>query len=152
MGPRVLSPAVIATVVAMAGCASGSPTAPTPVEILSQQYRLICSDWSPATAPVTRTLVDVKVKGSGEKVTESELAVLRQQGGDVIHEYAAGRLVRVAIDVDLAAAQALGGTIRNIYTHALVGYSLQIEDAMIPRLRALPGVVKASLSGYGCLI
>ena len=141
--------------------------------------------------------MDVKVRGPGEKVTETELGILRQQGGDVIHEYAAGRLVRVAIDVDrilplfkrirfsdgdfisyattvidpasfkivmivtldhpvtaadLAAAQALGGTIRNVYTHALIGYSVQIEDAMVPRLRALPGVVKANLSGYGCLI
>jgi hypothetical protein len=188
---------VLYAVVALGGCANGSPTAPTPVEILSQPYSLICDAWSPATPPVRRTLVDVRVKGEGERVTEAELGRLRQNGGDIVHEYAAGRLVRVAIDVgrilplfkpmrfsdgdfiayattvtdplsfkvvmivtldhpvsdaDLTAARALGGTIRNVYTHALVGYSVQIEDAMVPRLRALPGVIRTNLSGYGCLI
>ena len=194
MRPRVLPAALMATMVA-AGCAAGSPTSPSPVEILPQTYRLGCGTWSPATPPVTRTLVDVYVKGSGEQATETDLAVLRQQGGDIIHQFAAARMVRVAIDIarllplhvpwapdrdfvlfastvtdpvtfkvvmivrldhpvtdgDLAAAVALGGTIRHVYTAALTGYSLEIDDSMVPRLRALPGVVGASLSTWGCI-
>src|SRR5688572_11103628 len=91
---------IAAAFLTLAGCANGSPTAPAPVEILSQSYRLICDSWSPSTPPVKRTLMDVRVKGSGESVTEAELGILRQHGGDILHRYAAGRLVRVAIDVD----------------------------------------------------
>jgi hypothetical protein len=190
----MLAAALLGTV-ASAGCA-GSPAAPTPVEILPQKYVLACGDWSPATPPVTRTLVDVYLNGPGSQLTEADLAILRRRGGDIVHQFAAGRQVRVAIDIarllplhtvtppgqspvsfattvtnpavikvvmivqlnhpvtdaDLDAARALGGTIRNVYRFALQGYSLEIDDAMVPQLRGLPGVQNTSLNTIGCLV
>lgn len=188
--------ALVATaVVVIEGCANGSPNAPTPVEILPQTYSLVCEAWSPTTPPVKRTLVDIRVKGSGDGLTESELQTLRQNGADIVHQFAAGRLVRVAVDVaqvlplhgptfgadggfvayatrvsspasykvtlivkldhpvtnqDLAAVEALGGTIKHVYTSALIGYSVEIEDTMVSRLRSLPGVIRSELSDRFC--
>src|SRR5688572_9372561 len=99
MRRRVFPAALMATVAAAAACSGGSPTTPSPVEILSQSYRLVCDSWSPATPPVTRTLMDIRVKGQGEKVSEEELETLRQNSADIVRQFNAGRLVRVAIDV-----------------------------------------------------
>jgi hypothetical protein len=196
MGRQMLAVALLGTVASW-GCA-GSPSAPTPVEILSQQYRLTCGPgWSPSTPPAVRTLIDIRVKGA-DQITQADRDSLRRNGADIVHEFAAaGGQLRVAMDVarvlplfrqtpfssgdfissavtvtdpasfkvimivtldhpvtdaDLDSARALGGTIRNVYTSALAGYSLEIEDAMVARLRSLPGVVRANLSSYVCLV
>jgi hypothetical protein len=53
-------------------------------------------------------------------------------------------------DADIAAVQALGGQIRHRYD-ALEGYSVVIDDAAIPKVRALPGVKSLGANSVGCI-
>lgn len=53
-------------------------------------------------------------------------------------------------DADIAAVGALGGRVGFRYT-VINGYSLQIDDAAIPRLRALSGVTDVELNVADCL-
>ena len=53
-------------------------------------------------------------------------------------------------DADIASAQALGGRVGFRYT-VINGYSLQIDDTAIPRLRALSGVKDVELNLTACL-
>lgn len=52
-------------------------------------------------------------------------------------------------DADIATVDALGGRVGFRYT-VINGYSLQIDDAAIPRLRALSGVTDVELDLTGC--
>jgi len=196
MGSKAL-PALIATAaLIVGGCANGSPNAPTPVEILGNQaYILACGAWSPTTPPVTRTLVDATLAGEGNTVTESEVQALQRSGGEIIHRFTVGRMVRVAIDVsrllplhkhgpfyaggflshattvskpalfeiavgvsldhiptdnDIAAAEKLGGRLR-VRATTLGFYSVDIEDARVQELRALPGVLRVSAIAHFCI-
>lgn len=53
-------------------------------------------------------------------------------------------------DVDLTTVESLGGRVGFRYT-VINGYSLQIDDAEIPRLRALSGVTDVELNVAACL-
>ena len=53
-------------------------------------------------------------------------------------------------DADIAAVEALGGRVGFRYT-VINGYSLEIDDATIPRLRALAGVRDVELNLTACL-
>lgn len=53
-------------------------------------------------------------------------------------------------DADIASVQALGGRVGFRYT-VINGYSLQIDDGDIPRLRALSGVTDVELNVAACL-
>ena len=62
------------------------------------------------------------------------------------------RLDHQPTPADLAAAEGLGGRITSVRNSAAIGYSVELEDAMVPRLRALPGVISASMSTWGCIV
>lgn len=51
---------------------------------------------------------------------------------------------------DLDAAEALGGRITNEF-HAVEGYVVVIDDSLVPRVRALPGIKSSGFNGIGCL-
>jgi hypothetical protein len=58
-------------------------------------------------------------------------------------------LSRDLTDADIAAVEALGGRILSRWD-ALDGYAVDIDDAAVPRVRALPGVLSVSKNTFGC--
>ena len=53
-------------------------------------------------------------------------------------------------DTDIAAVEALGGRILSRWEY-LDGYAVEIDDAAVPRVRTLPGVMIVSKNGIGCV-
>ena len=53
-------------------------------------------------------------------------------------------------DADLQAVEALGGRVTHEY-HTLEGYAVEIDDARVPEVRALPGLRPPGFSATGCL-
>jgi hypothetical protein len=60
-------------------------------------------------------------------------------------------LRRDLTDADIAAVEALGARVVWRYD-ALDGYTIEIDDAAVPQVRALPGVKDVSKNGLGCFI
>jgi hypothetical protein len=59
-------------------------------------------------------------------------------------------LEKPTTDADIAAAEHLGATITHRYT-VINGYAVEIDDAKVALLRALPGVVRATLVSVTCI-
>ena len=91
---------VFSTLIAFGACSRSSPTAPTPeVELLGIPFILACGQWSPSVPPVARTVVDAQFPGPAP-VSQFVLQTLRLNGGVIKHEFVAGPIVRVEIDLD----------------------------------------------------
>jgi hypothetical protein len=59
-------------------------------------------------------------------------------------------LAHAVTDADIAAVEGLGGRVIDRYT-VISGYAVRIDDAAVPRLRALSGVEDVSADGVGCV-
>lgn len=81
--------AIVAALVAFAGC--GSPTHPSSLEpaLLSQEYRFACGQWSPAEPPPGQTVVDLLTRDPLTDLRPSQQALdaMVAAGGRIVHIY-----------------------------------------------------------------
>jgi hypothetical protein len=155
--------ALLLTAVATLGCTSPTVAADTPVvPLLGASYTFACGAWQPATPPVQRTLLDVRLSqiDTARAPAPDLLAELTNAGARVVYRYH-GPQVRVELDV--GAVPALHGLnfaesvadpdVRDVSLLVMLAHDLTNAD--IGAVEALGGRVTRrfdAIDGYAVVI
>lgn len=141
------------------GLAAGCSDATEPrarVELLAERYVFgPCGQgWTPEVPPVTRTVVDVRLLGSGTGPDPAQVAAIERAGGRILRRF---NIPMVRAELDIQAVPSLFGpegvanyaeTVTDLARHdvvLIVFLSRDLTDADIAAVQALGGRIQSRL-------